>query len=306
MITRRHISQAYTLISGQLRRTPVIDVEGLGGGLPVTLKLETFQHTGSFKPRGAFANLIGRAVPSAGVVAASGGNHGAAVAYAASRLGVPATIFVPQVVSPAKAERIASYGARLVVDGKRYAHALAASETFVEETGALAIHAYDQAETLIGQGTLGLEMGQDLPEVDTVLVAVGGGGQIGGIAAGFAGAKRIIAVEPESAPTLRMAFEAGQPVDAPAGGIAADSLAPRQVGSLMFPIAQLHVDRSVLVGDDDIRRAQAALWEVTHLVTEPGGATAFAALLSGKYVPVPSEKVCVLVCGANTDAVRYG
>jgi len=308
-ISQTRIREAEALIRPHIRRTPVLQVDMADFGrdpLPVALKLECLQHSGSFKARGAFANLIGRAVPPAGVVAASGGNHGAAVAYAASRLGIPATIFVPEVASPAKLERIASYGARLVVEGKRYADALAASETFVEEAGALAIHAYDQAETLIGQGTLGLEMEQDLPEADTILVAVGGGGLIGGIAAWFAGRKRIVAVEPESAPTLRMALDAGRPVNAPAGGIAADSLAPKQVGSLMFPIAQAHVDRSILVGDDDIRQAQAALWEAAHIVAEPGGATAFAALLSRKYAPATGEKVCVLVCGANTDAVRFG
>lgn len=308
-ISQARIREAEARIRPHIRRTPVLHVDMADFGtspLPVALKLECLQHSGSFKARGAFANLLGRQVPAAGVVAASGGNHGAAVAYAASRLGIPATIFVPDVTSPAKADRIRSYGARLVVGGERYADALAASETFVAETGALAVHAYDQAETLIGQGTLGLEMEQDLPEVDTMLVAVGGGGLIGGIAAWFAGRKRVVAVEPEGAPTLHMALEAGRPVDAPAEGIAADSLAPRQVGSLMFPIAQAYVDRSILVSDDDIRRAQAALWDTVRIVAEPGGAAAFAALLSAKYVPAPGEKICVLICGANTTAVRFG
>lgn len=308
-ISQARIREAEARIRPHIRRTPVLHVDMADFGtspLPVALKLECLQHSGSFKVRGAFTNLLGRPVPAAGVVAASGGNHGAAVAYAASRLGIPATIFVPDVTSPAKAERIRSYGAKLVIGGERYADALAASETFVTESGALAVHAYDQAETLIGQGTLGLEMEQDLPEVDTVLVAVGGGGLIGGIAAWFAGRKRVVAVEPEGAPTLHMALEAGRPVDAPAEGIAADSLAPRQVGRLMFPIAQSYVDRSILVSDDDIRRAQAALWDTIRIVAEPGGAAAFAALLSGKYVPAPGEKVCVLICGANTTAVRFG
>lgn len=307
-ISQARIRAAESLIRPHIRRTPVLHVDMTDFGrapLAVALKLECLQHSGSFKARGAFANLIGRAVPAAGVVAASGGNHGAAVAYAAGRLGVAATIFVPEVTSPAKAERIRGYGARLEVGGERYADALAASEAFAAETGALAIHAYDQPGTLIGQGTLGLEIEQDLPEADTVLVAVGGGGLVGGIAAWFAGRKRVVAVEPESAPTLRMALDAGRPVDAPAGGIAADSLAPKQVGRLMFPIAQAHVERAVLVGDDDIGQAQAALWEAARIVAEPGGATAFAALLSGRYVPAPGEKVCVLVCGANTNAVRF-
>lgn len=308
-ISQTRIREAEAQIRPHIRRTPVlrVDMVDFGGTpLPVALKLECLQHSGSFKARGAFVNLIGRPVPPAGVVAASGGNHGAAVAYAASRLGVQATIFVPDVTSPAKAERIRSYGAKLLVGGERYADALAASEKFVAESGALAIHAYDQPETLIGQGTLGLEMEEDLPEIDTVLVAVGGGGLIGGIAAWFAGRKRVVAVEPEGAPTLHMALAAGRPVDAPAEGIAADSLAPKQVGSLMFPIAQAYVDRSILVSDDEIRRAQAALWDTIRIVAEPGGAAAFAALLSGKYVPAPGEKVCVLICGANTTAVRFG
>jgi threonine dehydratase len=307
-ISQMRIRETEALIRPYIRRTPVlrVDMEDFGGArLPVALKLECLQHSGSFKARGAFANLVGRAVPPAGVVAASGGNHGAAVAYAASRLGIPATIFVPDVTSPAKVDRIRSYGAKLVIGGERYADALSASEVFVKETGALAIHAYDQTETLIGQGTLALEIEQDLPEIDTLLIAVGGGGLIGGIAAWFAGLKRIIAVEPEGSPTLRMALDAGRPVDAPAGGIAADSLAPKRVGTLMFPIAQSYVDRSILVSDDEIKRAQAALWDTTRIVAEPGGATALAALMSGKYTPAQGETVCVLICGANTTAVRF-
>lgn len=308
-LSRAQIRETEAVIRPYIRRTPVlfVDMEDYGKApLPVALKLECLQHSGSFKARGAFANLIGRPVPPAGVVAASGGNHGAAVAYAAGRLGVPATIFVPEVASRAKRARIEGYGARLVVGGARYADALAASNRFVEESGAHAIHAYDQLETLLGQGTLGVEIEEDLPEIDTVLVAVGGGGLIGGVAGWFAGARRIVAVEPESAPTLHMALAAGRPVEAPAGGIAADSLAPRQVGTLMFPIAQRHVNDSILVEDDDIRRAQAALWTVSHIVAEPGGATAFAALLSGKYSPAPGERICVIVCGANSDAVNFG
>lgn len=308
-VSRARIRETEAVIRPYIRRTPVliVDMEDYGEApLPVALKLECLQHSGSFKARGAFANLIGRPVPPAGVVAASGGNHGAAVAYAAGRLGVPATIFVPEVASRAKRARIEGYGARLVVGGARYADALAASSRFVEESGAHAIHAYDQLETLLGQGTLGVEIEADLPEIDTVLVAVGGGGLIGGVAGWFAGARRIVAVEPESAPTLHMALAAGRPVEAPAGGIAADSLAPRQVGTMMFPIAQRHVHDSILVGDDDIRRAQAALWTVSHIVAEPGGATAFAALLSGRYSPAPGERICVIVCGANSDAVNFG
>jgi threonine dehydratase len=272
---------------------------------PLTFKLEMLQHSGSFKARGAFANLLLRETPAAGVVAASGGNHGAAVAYAAQRLSVPATIFVPDITSPAKTERIRNYGARLVIAGSRYADALAASEAHVAETGAMPIHAFDQAETLLGQGTLGLELEQDAPGIDTLLVAVGGGGLIGGIAAWYGGRIKIVAVEPEQAPTLHAALAAGRPVDAPAGGIAADSLAPRRVGELMFAIARTKVTEVVLVSDDAIGQAQAALWSALRVVAEPGGAAAFAALLSGGYRPAHGERVAVLICGANTTAVQF-
>jgi threonine dehydratase len=273
---------------------------------PLTLKLELFQHTGSFKPRGAFANLLMREVPAAGVVAASGGNLGAAVAYAAMKLGVPARIFVPAVASPAKQQRIRDYGADLVVGGERYADALAASEVWAAESGALQVHAYDQVETLLGQGTLGRELEDQVPALDTLLVAVGGGGLIGGVAAWYAGRVKIIGVEPEAAPTLTRALEAGRPVDAPAGGIAADSLAPRRVGELMFPIAQAHVSAMALVPDEAIRAAQEALWSSLRIVAEPGGAAAFAALQSGRYRPRGGERVGVLVCGGNTTAVDFG
>jgi threonine dehydratase len=307
-IDRDAITAAERLIRPHVRRTPVVTVAGGDFGLDVgalTFKLELLQHAGSFKARGAFTNLLTREVPKAGVAAASGGNHGAAVAYAAAKLGVPATIFVPGVSSPAKLARIRSYGAELVVVGERYSEALAASEAHAERTGALKVHAYDQRETLIGQGTVGLELESQAPDVDTLLVAVGGGGLIGGIAAWFRGRVRIVGVEPEAAPTLFMALQAGEPVDAPAGGIAADSLAPRRVGSLMFPIAQAHVDRVVLVEDEAIRAAQLALWDSLRVVAEPGGAAAFAALLSGRYRPAAGERIAVLLCGGNTGAVDF-
>jgi threonine dehydratase len=307
-VTREAIARTEPLIRPYVRRTPTVTVDGADFGLPpspIHLKLECLQHTGTFKARGAFTNLITRTVPQAGVVAASGGNHGVAVAYAAMKRGVKATIFVPKVSSPAKIDLIRRHGAELVVTGERYADALAASERFLHETGAMPIHAYDQVETLLGQGTVGLEIEADAPEIDTLLVAVGGGGLIGGIAAWFAGRVRIVAVEPEGAPTLHRALAAGKPVDAPAEGIAADSLAPKQVGQLMFPIAQKHVQRSVLVSDDAIRAAQKALWDTVRVVAEPGGAAAFAALLSGAYVPSRDERVAVLVCGANTTAVKF-
>jgi len=307
-ITRARIMDIEPLIQPYIRRIPVIEVQGTDFGLgatPVSLKLELLQHTGSFKVRGVFTHLRTRRVPSIGVVAASGGNHGVAVAYAARQLGVPAKIFVPRIASPAKLARIRAYGADLMVEGERYADALAASEAWLAHAGALPIHAYDQAETLLGQGTLGLELEAQVPHLDTLLVAVGGGGLIGGIAAWYAGTITIIGVEPEAAPTLSTALTAGRPVDAEAGGIAADSLAPRRVGELMFPLAQRYVARVVLVTDDAMREAQQALWQGLRIVAEPGGAAAFAALLSGRYTPATGERVGVLVCGGNTVAVDF-
>ncbi|MFK0692428.1 threonine/serine dehydratase [Mesorhizobium sp. IMUNJ 23033] len=308
LITRERIAAMEPRIRPFVRHTPVLRVDMADFGRPslaVDLKLECLQHSGSFKARGAFTNLLERPVPEAGVVAASGGNHGAAVAYAAMRLGHKATIFVPEVSPPAKLDRIRGYGAELVVGGARYAEALAASESFAEKTGALQIHAFNQEETLVGQGTLGLEIEADLPEIDTLLVAVGGGGLIGGIAAWFAGRIRIVAIEPEGAPTLHRAFEAGRPVDAPAEGIAADSLAPKRVGEMMFPIAEAYVELSLLVSDDDIIAAQKALWDRVRIISEPGGAAAFAAVLSGRYQPAPGERIAVLVCGANTNPAKF-
>lgn len=307
-LTPASITATYAVIQSHIRRTPVIAIDAAEYGLsatPLQLKLELMQHSGSFKARGAFANLLMRQVPAAGVVAASGGNHGAAVAYAAKMLDLPATIFVPSVSSPAKKARIESYGAKLVVAGDRYDNALAASEKFVAESGALPVHAFEQVETLLGQGTLGLELEQQTPDIDTLLVAVGGGGLIGGIAAWYAGRIKIVAVEPEAAPTLHMAMQAGKPVDAPAGGIAADALAPRRVGELMFPLAQQFVSHVALVTDDAIRAAQRALWNGLRVVAEPGGAAAFAAVLSGAYKPQAGERMGVLVCGGNSTAVDF-
>jgi threonine dehydratase len=305
VIDRQRIEATYTVISPHVRVTPTLEVCGADLGQPGTtlvLKLEQLQHTGSFKARGAFANLLMRKTSAVGVVAASGGNHGVAVAYAAMRLGVAAKIFVPTVSSPAKIQRIREYGADLVVAGERYADALAASQTWAAESGALPVHAFDQVETLLGQGTVGLELSRQAA-LDSLVVAVGGGGLIGGIAAWYAGTTRVIGVEPESAPTLTAAFRAGKPVDADAGGIAADSLAPRRVGQLMFPLAEAWVDRVVLVSDTAIRQAQKALWSTTRIVAEPGGAAALAALLSGRYVPSRGERIGVLISGGNTTAV---
>ena len=308
IIGRDEIAQTKRLIRPHIRRTPIIEADAGDFGLTtarLSFKLELLQHAGSFKTRGAFTNLLAREVPKAGVVAASGGNHGAAVAYAAMKLGIPAKIFVPTISSPAKIQRIRDYRAELVVTGDRYADALAASEVWAQQSGALSIHAYDQRETLLGQGTIGLEIEQQSPDIDTLLVAVGGGGLIAGIAAWFGGKVRVVGVEPEASPTLTMALKAGGPVDAPAGGIAADSLAPRRVGTLVYPIAKRYVDHVVLVADDEIKSAQLALWETLRVVAEPGGAAAFAALVSGRYEPRPGEQVGILVSGGNTTAVNF-
>jgi threonine dehydratase len=307
-VTRATIAETYARIRPHVRRTPLLEIEAEDLALadfPLALKLELTQHSGSFKVRGAFANLIMRAVPPAGVAAASGGNHGAAVAYAAMRLGHRARIFVPEISSPAKIARIRSYGADLVVGGKLYAEALAACETYTVESGALSIHAFDQFETILGQATVGLELEEQAPHLDTVLVAVGGGGLIGGIAAWYAGCVKVIGVEPRLAPTLHAALAAGRPVDAPAGGIAADSLAPKRIGERVFPIARQHVAAAVLVEDEAIAVAQRRLWEVARVVAEPGAAAPLAALLSGAYVPVKGERVGVIVSGANTTAVAF-
>ncbi len=308
-LNRDTIAAAQAVIEGHVRRTPVVVVDRADFGLPpgpLTLKLEFLQHSGSFKARGAFANLLMRRVPEAGVVAASGGNHGAAVAYAAHKLGRPATIFVPSVASEAKQARIRAYGARLMVGGDLYADALVASEKWQAETGAMGIHAYDQWETLLGQGTVAAELDGQAPDLDTVLVAVGGGGLIGGTAAWYGGRVKVVGVEPEKAPTLARALAAGEPVDAEGGGVAADSLAPRRVGTKMFPIAQQFVSQVVLVSDEAILAAQAALWSRLRIVVEPGGAAALAALLTEQYRPAPSERVGVVLCGGNTTAVAFG
>jgi threonine dehydratase len=307
-VTPQRIAECEKIIRPHIRRTPVVDVEGKDFGLSVeslTLKLELMQHSGSFKARGAFANLLTRAVPEAGVVAASGGNHGAAVAYAARKLGKPAKIFVPSVSSPAKIARIRDYGANLTIEGDRYADALAASRIWAERTGALQVPAFDQDETIAGQGTLGLELEQQAPRLDTVLVSVGGGGLIAGIAAWYAGRIKVVGVEPLASPTLTKAFEAGHPVDAEVGRLAGDSLAPSRVGERVFPIVREYAPQTVLVSDDAIANAQGMLWRTLRIVAEPGGAAAFSALLSGAYTPQPGERIAVIISGGNTAAVNF-
>lgn len=304
------IRQNETVIRDYVRTTPVLQLTGADFRLApfaLTLKLEQLQHSGSFKARGAFTNALRRDIPAAGLVAASGGNHGAAVAFVARRLGVPAKIFVPAISSPAKIARIREYGAELVVGGERYADAYAASDVYAAQSGALAIHAFDSFETLLGTGTIGLELDAQTTGVDSVFAGVGGGGLIGGIAAWYsaAGHVAVVGVEPQDAPTLTNALQAGEPADAPAGSIAADSLAPRRVGAAIFPVLRDHVRRCLLVSDDEIRRAQHALWDVARIVAEPGGAAAFAALLCGRYLPAPQERVAVVISGANTTAVDF-
>ncbi len=307
-VDRAGIAATEPTIRPFIRRTPVLAVDAADFGLaatPLTFKLEMTQHAGSFKTRGAFANLLLRSPPPVGVVAASGGNHGAAVAYAARQRGLPARIYVPSISSPAKIQRIRDYGADLVVGGDRYADAYAASQEWQAVSGALPIHAFDQVETMLGAGSIALELEAQAPELDTVLVAVGGGGLIGGVAAWYAGRTRVIGVEPELSPTLHDAFAAGGPVDAPSGGIAADSLAPKRIGDLVYPVARRHVERVVLVPDDAIRASQKALWATLRIVAEPGAATAFAALLCGRYVPARGERIGILLSGGNTVAVDF-
>jgi threonine dehydratase len=299
------ILTAYTRIKRHVRRTPVIRIDAADFGVtldtPLALKLEFLQHAGSFKPRGAFNNLLSRKVPAAGVAAASGGNHGAAVAYAAQQLGHKATIFVPDVSSPVKIARIKSYGADARVGGARYADALERCEAFVAQSGALSVHAYDAPETVAGQGSVGLEWQEDAPELDAVLVAVGGGGLIAGIAAWYGKTVKVVGVEPEGSRALHASLEAGRPVDVTVESVAADSLGARNTGQLVYDIAKANVDHVALVPDDAIVEAQRLLWDRLRVATEPGGAAALGALISGCYKPRAGEKVGVLLCGANVE-----
>ncbi|MEM9043085.1 MAG: threonine/serine dehydratase [Pseudomonadota bacterium] len=296
-LTRAEIARIHELIAPHIRRTPVIETDGM------VLKLECLQHAGSFKPRGAFANLLTREVPKAGLVAASGGNHGAAVAYAARALGYPSQIYVPDISSPAKIALIRRLGGTVVVGGAEYAEALSASLTYQQETGAMTVHAYDAIETLGGQATLGREL-EEQTSLDTVLVAVGGGGLIGGIAAWYAGRTRIVAVEPELSCCFDAARRAGEPIDVSVGGIAADSLGARALGELSHAIAKDFVAQNCLVSDEAIVEAQTWAWQALNLAVEPGGATALAAIRSGAYQPQPGERVGVIMCGSNVDLTK--
>ena len=306
-ITPEHIRAAHGRILAQVRRTPLLRADaGAQGEGEITFKLELLQHAGSFKARGAFHNLLSRAVPAAGVTAASGGNHGVAVALAARRLGHRAKIFVPEIASPVKIAAIEGHGAEVVVGGARYADAQAACDRHAGESGALLVHPFEGAATMAGAGTVALEWEEDqarlgLAPLDTVLVAVGGGGLIGGVAAWWRGRVKVVGVEPEGSRCLHAALAAGHPVDVPVESIAGDSLGARRAGELAFAIAREAVDHVALVPDEAIRAAQRALWTSYRIAAEPGGAAALAALIAGAYRPRAGERVGVLLCGGNVD-----
>lgn len=302
MITKDDIVAAARRIADHIRRTPVIEVaEGLGLDRPVTLKLELFQHTGTFKARGAFNSLLAGDIPEAGIVAASGGNHGAAVAFAASHLGIPARIFVPEIAGPTKIGLIRATGAALEVVPGAYSDAAAAAEAYRAQTGAATVHAYDAPATLAGQGTLGMELEEQAPDVTHWLVAVGGGGLIGGVASWFDGRARVVAVEPERAPTLNAALRDGPETEVEVGGIAANSLGARRIGGLCYRIATAQGIESVLVRDEAIAEAQHRLWAGLRVAAEPGGAAVLAALVSGAWVPPAGARIGLVVCGGNLD-----
>ena len=287
------------MTAGLVREATIVERADIEA--PLVLKLELLQHTGSFKSRGAFNKMLASDVPSAGVVAASGGNFGLAVAYAARELSHHAEIFVPDTSPAAKIEGIRGLGADVEIVPGYYHEASVVAAARQAESGALAMHPYDQPEIVAGAGTVGLELAEQVPNADTVLVAVGGGGLIAGVASWFRGDVRVVGVEPEACPTLHDALRAGAPVDVDVGGLAADSLGPRRVGAIAFAAASAWVDRVVLVSDEAIRDAQRRLWRDAHLVAEPGGAASLAGLIAGGYRPAADERVVVVVCGANTD-----
>jgi len=305
VVSPADIDAAAALIRDHVRHTPVMPLEEGFGELQgeLFLKLELFQHTGSFKPRGAFHRILRAEVPDVGVITASGGNHGQAVAYACRALGLHAEIFVPAGSPPLKAERIRRFGAQVTVTGEFYDDAMEACLRRAEETGALLVHPYDHPQVVAGQGTVGRELEEQLPQLDTVLVAAGGGGLAAGVAAWYAGRRRVIVVEPERCPALARALEAGEPVEVPVGGVAADSLGARRIGAVPFAVARDLVDAAVLVSDDAILEAQWRLWDSLRILAEPGGVAALAALLSGAYVPQPGERVAAIVCGGNTASL---
>jgi threonine dehydratase len=310
-MTPSEIRSAHARIRSHIRRTPILEAASpVAGAPPLSIKLECLQATGSFKARGAFHNLLTRSAPAAGCATASGGNHGAAVAFAAQKLGIKARIFVPEIATPAKVAKIKAYGAEIIIGGGSYAEAQMRCDQYVAESGALAIHPYDALETIAGQGSLTLEWEEDLERLglrmlDTVLIAVGGGGLIAGAAAWFAGRVKVVGVEPDGSRALHAALEANAPVDVAVKSIAADSLGARRVGELNFRIARKFVSDVVLVADKAIVAAQRQLWADLSVIAEPGGAAAFAAIASGAYRPGRDERVGVLVCGANADLATF-
>ncbi|MEX5597682.1 threonine/serine dehydratase [Pseudophaeobacter sp. C1-32P7] len=293
------IAAAAERIRDHVQVTPVLQTKGFDLDRPIELKLEHMQHTGSFKARGAFNTLLSCDVPDAGIVAASGGNHGAAVAYAASKLGHRARIYVPEMAGPAKISLIRDTGADLQVVPGAYANALELAQAYEQETGAMQVHAYDALGTVAGQGTCFAEWQDQGLKADTVVIAVGGGGLIAGALAWFNGTKKIVAVEPDTSCALNAALAAGAPIDVEVSGVAANALGAKRIGSICYDLAQARGVTSVTVPDEAITRAQHALWRERRILTEPAGATALAALMSGAYQPDPGERVAVLVCGGN-------
>ena len=303
-VTRVDIETAAERIMGRVRRTPVQELGPFAlGGIPgeLVLKLELLQYTGSFKPRGAFNRMLAAEVGEEGVIAASGGNFGLAVAYAARVLGHPAEIFVPATSPAMKIERIRSYGATVHVVAGFYADAYAACEERAFDTGAVLMHPYDQPAVVAGQGTIAAELDDQAAAIRTVVVAVGGAGLIGGIAAWYAGDAKVIGVEPQRCPTLSTALRIGEPVDVEVGGVAADALGAARVGTIGLDIAKRFVDDVVTVSDDEIMRARQALWDACRVAAEPGAAATLAALQAGRYRPGPEERVCLVLCGGNAD-----
>ena len=312
MISRTDVEAARERVAGHVRTTPVLEVDPGTFGDPSWFKLELLQHTGSFKARGAFNRLLraraaGELDPAVGIVVASGGNAGLANAHAAASLGVPATVFVPENAPAVKVARLRELGADVVLEGSEYAAAYDAAQRRVAATGALYCHAYDQPDIAAGAGTLALELLDQVPGgFDTVVLAVGGGGLMAGVAAALEGTARVVGVESHGAPTLHAALDAGRPVDVPVSGIAADSLGARRLGDIAFDVASRTGVASVLVSDDDLRAARSQLWAGWRLVVEYGAAAALAALISGAYRPDPGERVVVVLCGANTDPSDLG
>ena len=297
MVDPEKISAAWAQVRPYVLRTPIVQTDVFG--LPLALKLEHMQHTGSFKARGAMNSLLSMDVPKVGLVAASGGNHGAAVAWAAARLGYKARIYVPEIAGPAKITLIKNLGADLVVVPGAYSNALEQAMQYEAETNAAQIHAFDAPSTVAGQGTVMAEWEDQGLQADTVLIAVGGGGLIGGAMAWLEGRCRVIGVEPFNAPTLTKALQSGPQTTVDVSGIAANALGAKQVGRICYDLAMETGTKCVNVEDDAIAKAQFLLWGNLRQLVEPAGATALAALLCGAYVPQQGERVAVMLCGAN-------